>query len=246
MRGKYDPNTLNMLKRFITKNHNLVKEYHDCNYNRVKEQDWKEQLRILFVSALSAGGEGNISGKAESVKQFEKNVKKMKFCSYEDLLKAFKAKNYTELFDKLRGFKQIGAKKSALFLRDILFFKNIIKNTPSNLIRELLVPADRVIVRTVNSIFEKDFKPGRSKTFDEINKMAKQIFPDKPILFEDLWFWGRFYRCKENKKSKIPYCRFNRDLLLVDIGPTKEYRDKLLKFSKRRSNCPFKEICSNV
>jgi hypothetical protein len=234
------------LKKIIENNHSLVEGYYHCYYKRYREQDWKEQLRILFLNALSAGGEGEISKKAESIKKFEKHIEKMRSPTYKDLLIAFNVRNYKELFKKFKSkkFPQIGAKKSALFLRDILFFNNIIQKIPQNLIKEYLVPVDRVIVRTVNSIFDKNYVLGHTNTFDEVNNLAKQLFPDKPILLEDLWFWGRFYRCKENKKSKIHYCKFNEDLLSVDINVTKDYRMKLIDFSKKQKECPFKEICS--
>jgi len=243
------------LNKFIKDNHSWVEGYYSCYYERYKvtseskkEQDWKEQLRILFVNVLNAGGEGKLSEKAETIRKFEGHVNRMQSPTYEELLKAFDVYDYQGLFEKLKDFKQIGPKKSALFLRDILFFNKvipdvqIIDNIPEGLEKELLVPVDVVITRTLNSIFDWNYTPSQ---FDEINSRAREIFPEKPIWLEDLWFWGRFYRCIENKKNpKIPYCAFNKDLLIVDINVTREYREKLMAFSERQAECPFKKICS--
>jgi len=233
------------IKQFIQQNHNLVEDYYLCYYNRYKEKDFKEQLRILFVNALSAGGEGKISQKASSIRNFESKINEMNKCTYSELLKVFNASSYPELFEYLKTFKQMGPKKSALFLRDIFYFKNIIKEYPTDLKKQFLVPVDRVITRTVNSIFNKKYIPNSDNTFKDINMLSKIIFPNEPILLEDLWFWGRFYRCKEEKANKdIPYCEFNKDLLYVDKDVTKEYRKKMLEFANNHKDCPFKEICS--
>ena len=233
-----------ILKQFIQKNHNLVKEYYLCYYNRYREEDFKEQLRILFVNALSAGGEGKISQKASSICLFEEKVNKMNKCTYSELLRVFNVGSYLKLNESLKMFKQMGPKKSALFLRDIFYFENIIKEYPIDLKKQFLVPVDRVITRTVNSIFNKKYIPNSDNAFREINILSKIVFPNEPILLEDLWFWGRFYRCKEEKANKdIPYCEFNKELLNVDKDVTKEYREKMLEFANNHKNCPFKEIC---
>ena len=62
------------LREFIKSNHDLVKGYYNCYYDRFKEDDWNEQLRILFVNALSAGGEGKVGSKAESIEKFERII----------------------------------------------------------------------------------------------------------------------------------------------------------------------------
>jgi len=231
------------IKQFIHKNHNLVREYYDCYYKRYKDVDFKEQLRILFVNALSAGGEGKISDKASSIRLFESKIKEMHKPTYHELLRVFNVRSYQELFESFKKFKQMGPKKSALFLRDIFYFENIILECPVDFKKKFFVPVDRVILRTMNSIFPRSY--ALPKAFDEINKLSKTIFPDEPILMEDFWFWGRFYRCKEEKENnKIPYCKFNEDLLYVDKDVTKEYRKKMIEFAKSHVNCPFKEICN--
>lgn len=232
-------------RSFILNNHSLVKEYYDCYYKRYKENNWKEKLRILFVNALSSGRDGKVSEKSKTIQEFEIMVNTMNSPHYKELLNRFHCTNYYDLFESFKKFDQVGPKKSALFLRDILFFDNVIKYTPINLKKELLVPVDRVIVRTMNSIFSENYNPDRIKTFNEINNRAKVIFPEQPIYLEDLWFWGRFYRCKENESSSIPFCEFNKDLLIIDINVTKRYREKLLKFSYKNKKCPFKNICSH-
>lgn len=231
------------LKQFIQKNHNLVKEYYLSYYSRYKDENFKEQLRILFVNALSAGGEGKISQKASSIRLFETNINKMKESTYSELLKAFNSSSYSTLFESLKKFEQMGPKKSALFLRDIFYFDNIILECPIDLKKQFFIPVDRVIIRTINSIFDKKYVAG-DKSFEDINLLSKTIFPDEPILLEDLWFWGRFYRCIEQKTNKnIPYCKFNGDLLDVDINVTKDYREKFFEFGNNHIDCPFREIC---
>lgn len=168
--------------------------------------------------------------------------------TFNEFLKAFNSKSYLDLFQTFKNFEQMGPKKSALFLRDIFYFGNIISNVPSNLKKEYIVPVDRVIVRTVNSIFNRSYIPNYERTFREINKLASNIFPDEPILLEDFWFWGRFYRCKckENKiNNDIPYCKFNEDLLTIDINITKEFRSRILDFIRNHKECPFKNICED-
>lgn len=231
-----------MIKGFIQQYHNIVREYYLCYYNRYKENDFKEQLRILFVNALSAGREGKVSEKAKSIRSFESKIQNMNELTYSELLRVFDAKSYDELFKSFKKFDQMGPKKSALFLRDIFYFENIILKCPADLKKEFIVPVDRVIIRTISSIFNKKYS--ETKAFDEINNLSKIIFPNEPILLEDFWFWGRFYRCKEEKiNNNIPYCKFNKDLLDIDINVTKKYRKKLLDFANNNMDCPFKEIC---
>lgn len=230
------------IKIFIQKNHNIVKEYYMCYYNRYKENDFKEQLRILFVNALSAGGEGKVSEKANSIRSFENKIQNMEKPTYSELLRVFDVKSYNELFTSFKKFNQMGPKKSALFLRDIFYFDNIIIDCPTDLKKQFIVPVDRVIIRTISSIYNKKYT--ETKAFDEINKLSKIIFPEEPILLEDFWFWGRFYRCKVGKiNSNIPYCKFNKDLLDINIDVTKEYRKKLYNFADNNKDCPFKEVC---
>jgi len=230
------------LKQFIQQNHQIVREYYLCYYNRYKEKDFKEQLRILFVNALSAGGEGKISEKALSIQLFENKINAMTKPTYSELLRVFNSKSYLNLFESFKKFNQMGPKKSALFLRDIFYFENIILECPIDFKKQFLVPIDRVITRTINSIFNERYT--QNNAFNEINKLSKIIFPNEPILLEDFWFWGRFYRCIEDKiNENIPYCKFNKDLLEIDINVTKEYRKKLLEFANNHINCPFKEIC---
>lgn len=234
------------LIQFITAHHEIVVKYQKCYYNRYKEkEDWKEHLRILFINALNAGGEGKVTEKAESIKRLEENITKMKSPTYGDLLLSFEANNYTELFNELRRFKQIGPKKSALFLRDILYLTDTIQEVPHHSVSEYFVPVDRVIVRMVNSLFDRDYVAGRNYTFYDINKLAKQLFPHEPILLDDLWFWGRFYRCDDSKISRPYYCKFNEDLLAMDINVTKEYRNMLMMFGKKHTCCPFRKFCLN-
>ena len=54
----------------------------------------------------------------------------------------------------------------------------------------------------INSIFGKTFKQNNEKTFKAVNELAKDVFGSEPILMEDLWFWGRFYVCKEDAGKK--------------------------------------------
>lgn len=221
-------------------------DYHLCYYRRYKEiEDFKEQLRLLFVNALDAGGVGKIKEKAKSIRDFENKINEMSKCTYSELLHAFESNSYDELFESFKKFNQVGPKKAALFLRDI-FYSKTISECPTDLKTKLLVPVDIVITRTINSLFDK--KDILAKPFDKINELSKkEIFPEEPILLEDLWFWGRFYRCgEEDEKKDIPYCEFNYDLLEVDLNVTKEYRKKLLEFANNHRNCPFKEICTNT
>lgn len=254
------PEKIKRIKKFIEnkKNHKLVKEYYEGYFKRYKENDWKEQLRILFVMALSSGRGGNIDAKAESIEKFYKKVQDMNKKTYKEFLRVFNAKGYPELFEKFKSkdYPQIRGKTSALFLRDIFYFKDKIIQGVPNLKEKFIVPVDRVIIRTVNSIFNTGYKKDvNERSFEGINSLAEKIFKNKPILLEDLWFWGRFYRCKEAKKkgskkkkgNPPPYCKFNKNLLIVDANVTEEYRKKLLEFGEKDKNkkCPFIEICFN-
>lgn len=235
------------VRKFIEENHKeYVEGYYRCYYDRYKADDWREQLRILFLDSLGSGEKGNIDQKAKSIKEFEETIKKMEDKTYEELKAAFDAESYSALFKELKKYKQIGNKKAALFLRNILYFDNIIAGVPCPEKKLFYVPVDKVIVRTVNSIFGKDYKPDTEKAFNGINEMAKEIFDDKrPILLEDLWFWGRFYRCPEKRNSYSP-CKFNEPLLSIDIFVTEQYRKKLLTFGEEANRqCPFFEICNN-
>ena len=128
------------LKEFVKNNHYFVEKYYDCYFKKSKENNWKEQLRFLFLDAINSSGEGNVNNKADSIEKFEKNIKNMKNNTFDELLSVFKTKNYKELFEKLKGkeFKGIGDKISALFLRNVLYFEkhNIIK-IDKNKIKEI-------------------------------------------------------------------------------------------------------------
>ena len=171
------------IKQFIQQNHDLVKEYYSCYYNRYKEENFKEQLRILFVNALSAGGIGKITEKASTIRLFESKISKMNKPTYSEFLKAFDAKSYLDLFESLKKFRQMGPKKSALFLRDIFYFDNIILECPRDLKKHFLIPVDRVIIRTIRSLYPEIYF--KTKSFEKINELGKEIFPDEPILLED-------------------------------------------------------------
>ena len=106
----------------------------------------------------------------------------------------------------------------------------------------------RVILRTVNSIYRRSYGP---RDFMKVNEVAIRIFPDEPMLLEHLWFWGRFYRCKEVSEKNIgrpgvPYCAFNRNLLAIDKNVTREYRARLLHFAEQHGACLFKQICAEA
>jgi hypothetical protein len=231
------------IRQFIQENHTLVKEYHLCYHARYKEIDFKEQLRILFVNAISAGGQGGINQKADSIREFKSKIDDMKNKTWDELLRVFDVKSYQELFKSLKKFKQMKSKKSALFLRDILYFDDVISEFPPNLKKELLVPVDEVIRRTINSLFDRKYT--EYNAFDEITELSKEIFPDEPILLEDLWFWGRFYCRKDEKNNVVRPCEFNENLLEVDENVTKDYREKLLKFADTHLECPFENVCEN-
>ena len=94
-----------------------------------------------------------------------------------------------------------------------------------------------MIKRTIKHIFDEE----KEKDFNEINQKAENLFPEEPILLEDLWFWVRFYRNK-NKKNYI-YGEFNKNLLIIDRYATKEFREEFLRFEEKekRANL-FKEL----
>lgn len=235
------------LRTFIKKNHSLVMEYHRCHYNRHKVAAWKEQLRVQFVGALDAGGIGRITEKAASIEEFVSKIQNMKTYTYEELKRVFDAKSYDALFSALanKKFKQMAKKKAALFLRDILYLHDITIQPIE--VRDFKVPVDKVIKRIMDSIYPSG-NYMENASFESINQKAKKIFPNEPILLDDLWFWGHFYRCKEEGESKVdrmPLCSFNCALLTVDIDVTKKYRDKLNKFADKNPKCPLQTICGN-
>ncbi len=242
-----DVETKEKLNKFIRENHDFVREYFLCYLRRYREDDFKELLRLLFVDSLNARGYRKIGQKPESVKLFEQKIGGMKEPSYKELLGVFNAKDYNSLFDAVDEFKEIGPKGAALFLRNILYFGTIFQDVPSDIQKRLCVPVERVIIRTINSLFSAQYKAG-NKTFNKINDIAKEIFPTEPILLEDLWFWQRLYRCPEKnvqEKQNITYCKFNENLMVMDTFITKQFRERILDLGKTHSDCPFKEVCRN-
>lgn len=239
------------LARFIRNNRNLVEAYYACCYSKYQNgRDWKEQLRNLFLGALSSGQQSRIDGIAASIELFEAKVSKMQSPTYEELKRAFGATTYRHLFEEFssKKYKQMGSKKAALFLRDVLYFGYGLAEKPISEMTELLVPVDRVIIRTMNAIFARDYEPG---DFMHINEVAQKTFPDEPMLLEHLWFWGRFYRCKDRigkgkNPSGVPYCEFNRNLLMIDGNVTRDYRLRLLNFAEQNKTCPIKCICATA
>ena len=112
---------------------------------------------------------------------FTAKIDDMKAPTFHEFLRIFSAKSYVELFEKLQVYAQMKQKKAALFLRDVLYFYKIITGVPEEERKNIQVPIDRVITRTISSIYGLEFKTP-TVAFQQINEIAKRIFPQELLL----------------------------------------------------------------
>lgn len=235
------------LIKFIKANHKIPLKYWELNYKRFTStaKTPYEKLRAIFIDSLSAsGGPVKLDDKYKAVNDFLKSLAPLKskskidfnnFCKCiigqkiivgTDCRKAL----IIELWQAMKKFPQIGSKKAAMFIKNVIIFgeNDIFTRFEQDDKKYLIVPVDRI----VRSLSEKIFG---MKLFDddEIIQKSEELFPGNPILLDDLWFWGHF----SMKRGSI-HKRYNMAILETDLTITEDFIsqynlvDKLNKFIK--------------
>lgn len=214
------------LLNFLRDNHSLTKRYHSQSFieKTVLCRDARSKIIILFIHALNASNAGgNLDNKGlaiEKIIEVTANLvgDKLTFSSF---TKAVTGKPYNEpskesvdaLFHTLiNNYRQVGHKKAALFLRDLLYTgaEDIFTDVSSNKIWPLLiVPVDKVIADLLGRYYKKDMKN------DEWNDYLIKECGDDHMYYEDLWFWGHF-GTKVSKKGRSVERGSNEAMFLMD------------------------------
>lgn len=198
---------LEKLRDFILDNHFIVDSYHNQNYNQILSiaNNKREVIKLMFLHALgAAGGNVPLDEKYNSYIKFCKNLEKLscsstfsfkKFAecfiglykgpsSLNDLIGHFSSGHYPHLRDK----------KSRLFIKELVLVAgdSLFSNFRNEkYIEYLSIPIDIVIKRVYSKIRGIPFK--KYKNYDsEIHYLAKILFENTAIIFDDVWFWGHF------------------------------------------------------
>ncbi len=222
--------------KFIKANHKIPLKYWELNYKRFTStaKTPYEKLRAIFIDSLSAsGGPVKLDDKYKAVNDFLKSLAPLKskskidfnnFCKCiigqkiivgTDCRKAL----IIELWKAMKTFPQIGPKKAAMFIKNVMIFgeNDIFTRFEQNDKKYLIVPVDRI----VRSLSEKIFgmKLSNNAEDDEIiQKKSEELFSGNPILLDDLWFWGHF----SMKRGRI-HKRCNRAILETDLTITEDF-----------------------
>lgn len=193
---------------FLRENKKTVEKFHHRALSKLLSADKaaKHRLYFLFIDCLGAAGARNLTGTAKASNKFLKTLEKFglnETISFKKFASEIGAKpEDTEgVFKILAGgsFSHFGAKKAALFMRQIAQCQScaelrIFSDLKSRDVYQL-IPLDVIIADLCSQILGLDevrFKPGRD--FKDFNKWARDTLKEKDdyMLFEHLWFWGYF------------------------------------------------------
>lgn len=235
------------LLNFLRDNHSLTKGYHSQSFieKTVLCKDARSKIIILFIHALNASNAGgNLDNKGLAIEKLIEVTAnlvgdKLTFSSF---TKAVTGKPCNEpskeavdaVFNKLvsKDYPQVGRKKAALFLRDLLYTgaEDIFTDVSSNKIWPMLiVPVDKVIADLLGRYYKKDMKN------DEWNGYLIKECGDDHMYYEDLWFWGHF-GTKVSKKGRSVERNGNEAMIMMDTIMTtmpKQYVDNVKEQIKK-------------
>jgi len=216
------------LKNFIEINHHIVMSYHARYYQYITcfAETRYDRIRSLFLNALeAAGGSVPLDAKYVSYKYFSETIeslKKKNRLAFKDFAECFmhnfdapnKISVLSKTFINDSRLPQFGIKKANMFIKELLMVagNDIFDDDNEKYISHLIVPIDSV-VRKVYMKLQK-LKKKNSICDENIHEFARELFPQKPILLDDLWFWGHF--------------TFNKERLLSEANIPMIYTDKLL------------------
>ena len=183
-------------------------EYHKRYYSRsiAGVNNKIEIIRLLLINSLEAAGSNPpLDAKRKCIENIMQNINCLKNknnFTFDDFISCFvdsnnKSADIKKLRDALARsskFPHLGVKKSNLFLKELVLLagSNIFANfKKQKYIKHLEVPVDKVI-RMVYYRLKNKKHVNNNKKDSEIQKFAKELFPDNPIFFDDVWFWGHF------------------------------------------------------
>ena len=242
---------VNKLCEFLDQNQKSVLDYH-LNFlcSLLLSATAKEKIRRLYVNAINAAGNSNLSSTGPSCQFFFKKIRdfpddpKTKidllyfFSEFDDKISSFD--DFFKYLVNEKSLKHFKNKKAALIIRDLNLVQKhfpegekIFTNYSCNN-QHLRIPVDIVITDILNKAFNmKDkvcLKP--DDDFELINEFAKEILGDEFMLIEELWFWWYFSLIKKNKKDNSRKLEFNEGKFYSDMYmyPTQEIIDKIEEF----------------
>jgi len=232
------------LKDFIKDNDEIPVTYWQLCYRRFTcaSETPYERLRAVFLDAIAAsGGQVNLDDELEAVLLFHERINQCfknnqrsdfhEFCKILIGSEFEKEETIRKLWEAFDGFPQIGEKKSAMIIKNIVLFSedDIFYNIDREMYKEyLIVPVDRVVRILCRTIYNEP-----ELNFNEINEIANKEFPGNPILLDDLWFWGHFTMQGDEVLSNGNEARIKTDFILTERFIDK-YRliDKINKFTE--------------
>lgn len=209
--------------QFLEKHHGMVEQVHTEASKKLLNpgMSCRQKLYFIFVDMINAAGGSNLTTTGESCEKFYNVLKRLpgdKKIDFRTFAEVFSPENPTieGIFHTLRSneYKNIGLKKAALFLRTLysshsngaekLFTKFKIKES------DLYIPVDTVITDLLNQILHFQYldkeKLFPHADFQVANRAAKEIFEEKFMIVEDLWFWGYFNsRVEKNRYRSIAF-----------------------------------------
>lgn len=230
---------------FLKENHHIPKTYLKRYYRKETAlcNNAREKLRTLFIFALNASNAGsNLDKGAETVKDFSNKISsigtssKVSFVELCDIVmenKCTSSNKGTLVYDfytHLKHYKQIGHKKSAMFLRDVLYIGGNDLFTDVNVddwFQSLIIPVDRVVRLLLTKYFNLP-----TSNDEDLSIGIRNNLPDKHMYFEDLWFWGHFALKKEEIQNPSGNSQMITMDPILDYGLEQVIRDTLPKFIK--------------
>ncbi len=226
---------LQNLTKFLLQNSKYNHEYQVNNLKGMVRSPNKhgDNFRIIILECLYTSSQPNLTLIAKSMRSLEpvfvelnkiEDLDQQKF--YKILMKYFGVDKMDEetLFSALVTLPGMGHKITALTIRNLNLAVNeqLLKiNNWEFDESKLKIAVDVVITSALNQIlgiYNDDIKFVASKDFYLINDLLsiKGLNPKRPILFEDLWFWGFYNQTSDAKKVRS----FN------DFNPDKLYAEK--------------------
>ncbi len=153
----------------------------------------------------------------------------------------------------LKSFPGVGQKKAGLFIHELTYNLGLVRANEWSDLKEVPAPIDIRIKTMANAIFtgNTDPKDSNGKEYygeGKLKELAKKLINNyystsfgfhRFFAFDDLWFWGHFYPCKEietRKGKKIEACKLNKSMLEIDFFWE-------MNPHKLPKECPFKKIC---
>ena len=221
---------IHQLRDFIANNHHVVMSYHDryYRYTTCLAKTPYDRLRIMFLNSVEAAGSAvplndkyacyqYFSQKTESLKSNDRfSFKRFAECFIDDFDSPQKVQHLSQILVEDSQLPHFARKKANLFMKELLLVARdgIFDDAQEEqYLPYLSVPIDAVI-RKVYWELQNLPEPYTRKYDDDIQQLARVLFPEKPVYLDDLWFWGHF--------------TFKKNQLLHEANIAMLYTDKFL------------------